>query len=129
MDIWCPEDGDLKPLIKCIVSIGTGNPGKKGVEDKLIPFLSKTLVDIATGTEDTEARFISEWRGHFGSNRYFRFNVEQGLQNVRLAEYMQGGMIEAATQSYLDHQSQVFRVRDCVQNLKQKQSVYFEDFA
>ena len=26
-NVWCSETGDLKPLVKCFISIGTGNPG------------------------------------------------------------------------------------------------------
>lgn len=117
------------PLVKCFISIGTGNPGKKAVEDNLLKFLSKTLVQITTETEETAKRFIARWRQHFDQNRYFRLNVDHGLQDVRLAEYKEQGRIEAATHQYLDDQQQIFRVRNCVANLKQKQSVYLEDFA
>jgi hypothetical protein len=128
-DIWCPGTGDLKPLVKCFISIGTGNPGKKAIEDNLLKFLSKTLVEITTETEETAKKFLAKWRQHYDQKRYFRLNVEQGLQNVGLAEYEEQGTIETATHQYLDDQQQVFRVRDCVANLKQKQSVYMEDFA
>jgi hypothetical protein len=128
-DIWCAQTGNSKPLVKCLMSIGTGNPGKKAIEDKMLKFLSRTLVDIATQTENTGKRFIAKWRQHFDEKRYFRFSVDQGLQGVGLAEYQEQGAIEAATDGYLDHQSQEFRVRDCVQNLKLKQSVYVENFA
>ncbi|KAF2470925.1 FabD/lysophospholipase-like protein [Lindgomyces ingoldianus] len=99
------ETGDLKPLVKCFVSIGTGNPGKKVIEDNMLKFLSKTLVRIATET-DVERKFVARWAKHFDKKCYFRFNVEQGLQ-----------------------ETQKFRVRDCTQNLKQKQSGYIEYFA
>lgn len=128
-NIWCSETGNLKPLVKCFISIGTGNPAIKAIEDKLLKFLSTTLVDIVTETENTEKKFIAKWRQHFDEKRYFRFNVEQGLQRVRLAEYQEEGTIEAATEYYLNHQAQKFRVRDCVLNLRQKQSVYNETFA
>lgn len=124
-DIWCLKTGNLKPLVKCFVSIGTGNPGNKAIDDKMWKFLSKTLVDLATQTEHTERKFVDKWRQHFDEGRYFRFNVDHGLQNVGLAEYCEQGAIEAATDSYLDHRSQVVRLRDCIQNLKLKQSVLF----
>ena len=127
-NIWCSETGDLKPLVKCFLSIGTGNPGKKAIEDNMWKFLSGTLVEIATQTENTEKKFIAKWRKHFDEKRYFRFNVDQGLQNVGLAEYQEQGAIEAATDGYLDYQAQEFRVRDCIQNLRLKQSVCIEDF-
>ncbi|OQV11228.1 hypothetical protein CLAIMM_15091, partial [Cladophialophora immunda] len=120
-DIWCAESGDVKPLVKCFISIGTGNPGKKAIEDNLLKFLSKTLVQITTETEQTAKRFASDWRKHLDQNRYFRLNVEQGLQDVGLAEYKEQGRIEAATHQYLDDQHQISRVRHCVANLKQKQ--------
>lgn len=128
-DIWCSGTGDLKPLVKCFISVGTGNPGKKAIKDNLLKFLSKTLVEITTETEETAKKFLARWREHYDQKRYFRLNVDQGLQDVGLAEYREQGTIETATHQYLDDQQQVFRVRDCVGNLKQKQSVYLEDFA
>jgi predicted acylesterase/phospholipase RssA len=128
-NIWSSGKGDLKPLVKCFVSIGTGSPGKKAIEDDMLKFLSKTLVGIATETEEKERKFIARWAKHYDEKRYFRFNVDQGLQEVGLAEYTEQGRIEAATDEYLRYQAQKFRVRDCVQNLQQKQSVYIEDFS
>jgi hypothetical protein len=128
-NIWCSETGDLKPLVKCFISIGTGNPGKKAFEDSLIKFLGQTVVDIATETENTERRFMARWAGHFDNKRYFRFNVDQGLQDIGLDEYKKEGAMEAATNGYITHPAQKFRVRDCIQNLKLKQSMYIEDFA
>ena len=81
-NIWCSETGDLKPLVKCFVSIGTGNPGKRSIEDSMFKFLSKTIVGISTETEETERKFVARWAGHFDQKRFFRFNVEQGLQKV-----------------------------------------------
>ncbi|KAI9923368.1 hypothetical protein MW887_009938 [Aspergillus wentii] len=128
-DIWCPETGDLKPLVKCFVSIGTGNPGKKAMEDNLLKFMSKTLPELTTQTEQTEKRFIAKWRQHYDGKRYFRFNVEQGLQEVGLAEYQEQGLIEAATEGYLDHQAVVFQVRNCIRNLESKQNGTDTQFA
>lgn len=128
-DIWCPETGDLKPLVKCFISIGTGNPGKKAMEDNLLKFMSKTLPDLTTETEQTEKRVIAKWRQHYDSKQYFRFNVDQGLQDVGVAEYLEQGRIEAATEGYLDHQAVRFQVRNCIQNLESKQSVYLENFS
>jgi len=127
-NVWCSETGDLKPLVKCFISIGTGNPGKKSFEDSMFKFLSKTVVQIATETEATEKKFIARWAKHFDDKQYFRFNVEQGLQNIGLEEYKKKGAIEAASEGYLTHMAQKFRVRDCIQNLRLKQSVYIEDF-
>ncbi|RMJ20845.1 Patatin-like phospholipase [Aspergillus sp. HF37] len=128
-NIWCPETGDLKPLVKCFISIGTGNPGKKPFEDSMLKFLGRTVVQIATETENTEKRFIARWARHFDERRYFRFNVEQGLQGIGLDEYNKTGVMEAATEGHLTHMTQKLQVRDCIQNMRLKQSVYLEDFA
>ncbi|KAJ5918235.1 FabD/lysophospholipase-like protein [Penicillium verhagenii] len=108
-DIWCEDTGDLKQQVKCFISIGTGNPGKKAMEDNLLKFVSKTLPNLVTQTEQTEKRFIAKWRQHYDNKRYFRFNVDQGLQDVGLAEYQEQGLIESATEGYLDHQAVVFQ--------------------
>ncbi|KAB8212947.1 phospholipase [Aspergillus novoparasiticus] len=128
-NIWCPETGDLKRLVKCFISIGTGNPGKQAFEDSIFKFLRQTLVQIVTETENTERRFIARWARHFDEKRYFRFNVEQGLQEIGLEEYKKKGAIEAVTEGYITHIAQKFRVRDCIQNMRLKESVYLEDFA
>ena len=86
-------------------------------------------MQIATETEATERKFIARWAKHFDEKRYFRFNVEQGLQNIGLEEYKKKGAIKAASEGYLTHMAQKLRVRDCIANLQQKQSVYIEDFA
>ncbi|KAH8745706.1 kinase subdomain-containing protein, partial [Hyaloscypha sp. PMI_1271] len=119
-NIWCSETGDLKPLVKCFISIGTGNPGNKAFKDSAI--LRQTVVEIAIETESTEKKFIARWAKHFDEKRYFRFNVEQGLQSIGLDEYKQKGSIEAVTEGYLTHEAQRFRVRDCIQNMRLKQN-------
>lgn len=128
-NIWCSETGDLKPLVKCFIFIETGDLGKKPFEDSMIKFLGQTVVEIATEMENTERRFIARWAGHFDDKRYFCFNVNQGLQNVGLDEYKKKGLIKAATEEYLTHMTQKFWVRDCIQNLRLKQSVYIQEFA
>ena len=128
-NIWCSESGDLKPLVKCFLSIGTGNPGITAFEDSLVKFLGQTVVDIATETEETENRFIAKWRKHYDENRYFRFNVDQGLQGIGLDEFKQEGAMESATKRYLVNQAQKNRVRDCIKNLELKESVYNMGFS
>ncbi|KAJ6181424.1 protein kinase subdomain-containing protein [Penicillium canescens] len=128
-NIWCSETGDLKPLVKCFISIGTGHPGKKPFEDSILKFLGQTVVQIATETENTERRFIARWARHFDEKRYFRFNVEQGLQEIGLDEYKKKGVMKAATEGYLTHIAQKFRVRDCIQNLRLKQNKPEASFA
>jgi hypothetical protein len=100
------ETGDLKSLVKCFISIGTGNPGVKPYEDGMISFLRETLVDITTETENTEKKFIARYAKQFDGKRYFPFNVEQVLQEIGLDGYKKKGAMEAATEGYLIHTAQ-----------------------
>jgi hypothetical protein len=54
--------------------------------------------------------------------------VEQGLQEIGLEEYKEKGMIEAATEGF-SRVAQKLRVRDCIQNMRRKESRYLEDLA
>lgn len=128
-NIWCPDGNDLKPLVKCFISIGTGDPGKRPFDEGMADYLAQTVVQIATETEATETKFIARWMKHFDEKRYFRLNVDQGLQEIGLVEYERQGAIEAATDSYLGHTDRKLRVRDCICNLRSKQSVYIDNFA
>ncbi|THX07705.1 FabD/lysophospholipase-like protein [Aureobasidium pullulans] len=128
-NIWSPEMRELQPLVKCFISIGTGNPGIQAFEDGVPKFLGGTVPQIATETEATDRKFIARWARHFDEKRYFRFNVEQGLQGVGLAEYELEGAIQAASEAYLTHTGQKSRVRDCVGNLSLKQKKTDESFA
>ena len=127
--IWCPDDGKLEPMVKCFVSIGTGNPGSKAFQDSAIKFATQDLKDITTETESTATRSLAQHRGLLVQKRYFRYNVEQGLQDVGLEEYLKQPEIEAATQTYLANQMQKFSLGNCAQNLGIKQCVFLEDFS
>ena len=126
-NIWCPEDGALEPLVKCFVSIGTGNPGLEPIGSTAWKVLTDTMIKISTETERTAERFAGGQR-KLHDHKYFRFNVDQGLQNVGLDEYKKEGLIEAATDGYLTTTAQKFRVQDCANNLKTKTCV-LEDFS
>lgn len=120
-DIWCPATRHLKPLVKCIVSVGTGNSGRASMDDNILNFLSKTLVRMATKPESTERRFMARWSNEFRENRYFRFNVDHGLQDVRMTECHRQSLIHSATHDYLHHPTQKSRIRDCILNLVSKE--------
>jgi len=125
-NVWCPDEGDLGKLVKCFVSVGTGNPGTKPIAEGAWKFMSDTLVDLATQTENTVEIFIQRHRQLYNNKRYFRFNVEQGLQGLGLAEYEREPEIVAATTNYMGSQQIKSAIRDCALNLKQKQCMYIE---
>lgn len=120
-DVWCPTSRDLGPLVKCFLSVGTGCPGKASIDDNIMKFLTKTLVRMVTKPASTERRFIARWGAEFIEKRFFRFNVEHGLQDVRMTEYDKRGLIESATNDYLHHSSQKSRIRECILNLVEKE--------
>lgn len=123
-DIWCPSNGNLRVLVKCLLSIGTGNAGKRAIDDNIIKFLSKTLVRMATKPEGAERKFMARWRKECKEGRCFRFNVEQGMQDVRMSDYQKRSLIETATQEYLHHPRQKAQIQECIQNLAAKQGIY-----
>jgi hypothetical protein len=124
LQLWCPHTGNLKPLVKCFVSIGTGYPKKKALKDNIwkgmFGFATETegTETEETETEETERRFSGRWSNRDEDTRYFRFNVDQGLQDVGFAEYREQGKMEAVTYEYLAHMVQKQRMRDCVENLQ-----------
>jgi hypothetical protein len=61
-----------------------------------------------------------------GSQRYFRFNVEQGLQGIGLEEFAKKPVIEAATQAYMTSPQQKMVVAICAKNLKLKNVCLFQ---
>ncbi|KAI9848905.1 MAG: hypothetical protein M1838_000346 [Thelocarpon superellum] len=129
-DIWTEGQSRLEARLKCVVSIGTGNPGTSAVGDK--PWsIVETLKGIATQTENTERLFAMSHPELLSPKRcYFRFNVEQGLQGVGLEEFKRQGDIFNATAKYLnDNQLLKIQFRECALILSHKECTFNEDFA
>lgn len=91
---------DVVQRIHCIVSIGTGLLELKDFGDNLKEVVD-TLKAISTETEETEKRFFKHHSSLGVGNRYFRYNVQQGLESVGLDEHKKLSQIEAATEYYL----------------------------
>lgn len=123
LSIWGSDTGTLKPLVKCFISIGTGNFGKEVSDGNIENFIGQTIVQIAMETENTEKKFIARCAKHLDDKRYFRFNIEQGLQDIGLDEYKNKGAVEAVAEGYMTHRGQKFRAQDCIENLRLKRSM------
>jgi tetratricopeptide (TPR) repeat protein len=108
-DIWSSKN--LERNIECLISIGTGVPSLTPFGGNPIEIYS-TLKDMVIETEKTAERFNRDKR-ELG-DRYYRFNVANGLENVGLEETQRRDTVSAATRRYLESQD-VFRV---VQTLK-----------
>lgn len=130
-NIWCHgTEMELSQLLKYFVSAGTGNPGRRPIAEGPLKFFSETLVGIATRTEDTAKVFVERHRRLYEARHYFRFNVQQGLQNVGLEEYKAAALIDAATAEYMDGQETKSATQECAMNLKQKHCTWAElDFS
>ena len=91
--------------IGCIVSIGTGKPAIGGVGKRGHDIL-KALVKMATDTEKTAREFKTRISQMLETDRpkYYRFNVERGLEGIALEEWTQFTMLTEATNSYLSEQ-------------------------
>lgn len=120
-NIWCGKDANLKPLVKCFISIGTGHPGVRSVSEKGFKSLIETLQKEASETENTNQRWLGQWREHVNNGRAFRFNVQHGLENVKLAEFEEQELIRAATLTYLEDRGTMGDVEKCVENLRMKE--------
>ncbi|KAH8648725.1 acyl transferase/acyl hydrolase/lysophospholipase [Tricladium varicosporioides] len=99
--LWGPQP--LEGKIKCLVSIGTGVPSLNPFRDDVL-HIGKTLVSIATETEQTAERFRRDKAHLDDSGRYYRFNVDRGLEEVGLEELKKRKEVAAATRRYIGSQ-------------------------
>lgn len=120
-NVWCDNTGEIKPLVKCFVSIGTGNQGIRSVTDKGFKGLLQSLQGEATETEATNQQFEQRWREQMDTGRCFRFNVNTGLENVRMAEYRERDQIRQVTATYMEKRDTWRRVQACADNLRRKE--------
>lgn len=117
MDMWpATQYGPLNGNIKCLVSIGTGVPSLKAFGDSVLE-VGKTLLKISTETEGTAESFVQEHSDMDDENRYFRFNVLNGLGDIGLEEYKRMGDIAAATRQYIQTQDVFKKMKACGNNL------------
>lgn len=78
---WGPQP--IEDRIQCLVSIGTGIPSLKPFPDDVF-HISETLIAIATETEQTAERFRRDKTHLDNIGRYYRFNVDRGLEELGL---------------------------------------------
>ncbi|KAA6413397.1 MAG: hypothetical protein FRX48_03143 [Lasallia pustulata] len=121
-DIWSPKKDNVGELVKCFLSIGTGVPGMTPIASGAWKLISQTLVEISTETEKTAENFRRRHGEMFKEKRVFRFNVQKGLEQVGLEEYEKQGIIETATDLYMESEDHVVAVEDCAENLQAKKS-------
>jgi hypothetical protein len=90
----------LEDRIKCLVSIGIGVPSLKLFRDDVFN-IGKTLVAITIETEQTVERFRRDKSQLDNSGRYYRFNVDRGLEEIGLEESKKKKEITTAIRRYV----------------------------
>jgi len=91
--------------IGCLVSIGTGQVeaagiGRPGFFQQIVPTdVVDALRAIATDCEDTHEHMLRLFAQL--PRTYFRLNVEQGMQGIKLSEWERLSKVEAHTAQYL----------------------------
>lgn len=104
--------------IGCILSIGTGVAAMNAVSGDIAGFL-KGAVKIMTDSEETADGFATSPLGKelAQSQRYFRFNVPQGLQDLQLDEWKETEKMNAMTTEYLSKVGSGNEVERCAKSL------------
>ncbi|KAL1835370.1 hypothetical protein VTJ49DRAFT_6917 [Mycothermus thermophilus] len=111
-DVWGDQ---LWGSLKCLVSIGTGLPALKPVRDDILGIWA-TLKDLATETKT--ARQFHRDKSHLDDEgRYYRFNVDRGLEEIRLEESKKKTEIAAATRRYVESQAVFKQMKACANNI------------
>jgi predicted acylesterase/phospholipase RssA len=111
--IWGPDP--IEGKIRCLVSIGTGVPSLKSFSEA-VQHIGETLIAIAKETEQTAERFRRDKAYLDSSNRYFRFNVVQGLEDIELEDSTKRKEIAAATRRYVSSQEVLKQMQACVKS-------------
>ncbi|KAM7194668.1 Acyl transferase/acyl hydrolase/lysophospholipase [Naviculisporaceae sp. PSN 640] len=114
-NIWPGLRPRSQPERVCFVSLGTGILDVKALEDNL-PSIGRALARIVTDTEKVAREFQDDWGDSPG---YYRFNVEQGLQNMPIDDQHPEGLIDSATEDYLDLKRTM--INKCAELLVDKQ--------
>lgn len=106
--------------IGCLVSIGTGVSRDLQLGSSLIG-VARGCAAIATDTSKIAQQFEDSYaaEGRELCNRYFRFNVEQGVVGVGLDEWSKASKMTTATHKYLEERRTKKEIDKCVSCLKE----------
>ncbi|KAF7919409.1 uncharacterized protein EAE98_009249 [Botrytis deweyae] len=111
------------PQFACIVSLGTGWPANTKVKSGLLGFLGQT-VKVLTDAQKKYEEWVRGNRDDLNiKESYFRFNVEQGMDQLKLDEWAETEEMTALTDSYLGQDKHMNEVERCVKLLRITDSV------
>lgn len=119
MNIWKPADDNahFEDDVQCLVLIGTGMPAVNDFGSALKE-VGNALKDMATETEKTHENFMREHARLYRKKRYYRFNVQEGLQGIGLEETNRLHDIVTAAARYLAQEEHKSRMDECAGNLQ-----------
>lgn len=80
-----------------VLSLGTGLGDVVTIENTRLSVIN-ALKKMAASSKQVAARLNKQ---HGDSDQYFRFNVDQGLQDIRLSDWEKASRISAHTHNYL----------------------------
>ena len=104
--------------------IGIGVPSLKAFQDNVI-HIHETLTALTTETEQTAEKFRRARPELDKTDRYYRFNVEHGLEGIGLEEpKKKKKKIIAVTQHYLKLQDVLKRMQACIDNITNRKCQY-----
>jgi hypothetical protein len=110
--------------IACIISLGTGQPHtinipKPSLLNRFIPLdVVKAIQKIAMNCEKEHQYLAHRFDGV--TKLYFRFNVEQGMQDIQLNQWEKLGDVAANTRQYIQSQPVLKQLADAVTSLSEK---------
>jgi hypothetical protein len=110
--------------VACIISIGTGQAKtieipKPSLFQQVVPLdVVNAMISIATDCEATSEAMVHRFRNT--QNFYFRFNVEQGLQEVKMAQWDRLDKVAAHTKRYLLMEDVKKKIGDAVDAILQR---------
>jgi hypothetical protein len=91
-------------------------PSLEPVRDDVLG-IAATLKKLATETEKTAQRFHRDHSSLDDEGRYYRFNVDCGLEEVGLEESKKKKEIAAATRRYVELQAVFRQMKACANKI------------
>lgn len=120
-NLWPNEE------IACLVSIGTGIIKTRPVRNRLISILH-TAVEISTDAQRVADEFENGQEGRLlvVNERYFRFNVDQGMQNSHMDDSgtEHTDHMGAVTKEYLSKPEILQDIETCTRQLIRESKLY-----
>ncbi|TVY60674.1 Calcium-independent phospholipase A2-gamma [Lachnellula suecica] len=110
----------LEDHVQCFVSIGTGVPSLQAFGESLLD-VAKTIASIATDSMTAAEDFQRHHSNMVSGNRFFRFNVQRGLETVGLEEAKKQDEIKAATRKYIQEEVTFNHLERCAENLQERE--------